>query len=68
MDKHIFLICSLKKKVYYSGADSGFLERGLIYINVCDGFTVLISSHFSLISHENEIIIAYLELGHGEGV
>ena len=38
-----------------SGADSGFLERGFICIMVW-WFAVLILSHFSYISHENEII------------
>ena len=55
IDKHIFFTCSFNKKVYYSEADSGFLERGFIYIKVW-GCALLISSHFSLISHENEII------------
>ena len=32
-----------------AGADPGFLERGFMYIK-------LILSHFSQISHENEII------------
>ena len=38
-----------------SGADPGFLERGCIYIKVW-GFALLILSHLSKISHENEII------------
>ena len=33
-----------------TGVDPGFLERGFIYI------PLLILSHFSLITHENEII------------
>ena len=39
----------------YTEADPGFLERGLICIKVW-GFALLILSHFSKISHENEII------------
>ena len=37
------------------GADPGFLERGFICIKVW-GFTLLILSHFALISYENGII------------
>ena len=63
--------------VAYTGADPRFLERGFISITVL-GFALLILSHFSLISHENEIIwstrpnyfifIGYLKSGKGEGV
>ena len=42
-------------KMGQQGADSGFLKRGFICIKVL-GFALLILSHFSLISHENEII------------
>ena len=35
--------------------DPGFIERGFIYIKVW-GFALLILSHFSEISFENEII------------
>ena len=38
-----------------SGANPVFLERGFIYIKV-SGFALLILSHFSQISYENEII------------
>ena len=38
-----------------SGADPGFLEMGAICIKVW-GFALLILSHFSQISHENEFI------------
>ena len=38
-----------------TGADPGFLERVFVCINVW-GFALLILSHFSKISHENEII------------
>ena len=59
-----------------SGADQGFLERGFICIKVC-GVALVILSHFSYISHKNEIIwshrqssfiyIGYLKTGDGEG-
>ena len=39
----------------FSGADSGFLERGFICIKVW-GFALLILSNFSSIPQENEII------------
>ena len=42
--------------VLLSGADSGFLERELICINVCVGVALLILSHFFKIPNENEII------------
>ena len=53
-----------------AGAGSGFLEREFICIKVL-GFALLILSHFSLISHENErrpdyfIFIGYFKTGGG---
>ena len=47
--------CILNFLTYLSGADQGFLERGFICIKVW-GVVLLILSHFSLISHETEII------------
>ena len=37
------------------GTDPGFLERGFVCVKVW-GFALLISSHFSQIFHENELI------------
>ena len=37
-----------------AGADPGFLDRGFVCIKVW-GLALLILSHFSKISHENEI-------------
>ena len=55
------IICKLNKNEIiavklqiYSRANPGFLERGFVCIKVW-GFTLLILSHFSEISHENEI-------------
>ena len=61
-----------------SGADPRFLERRFVGITVL-GFTLLILSHFSKISHGNEINLVslrpnhfifteYLKTGGGEGV
>ena len=44
-----------KNKVKSSVADPGFLERGVHMYNGV-GFALLIFSHFSKVSHENEII------------
>ena len=45
----------LDRTACYTGADPGFLEMGFICIKVY-GLAMLILSHFSSISHENEII------------
>ena len=50
--KEFFLRKIIKKKI--TGADPGFLERGFIFIK--RWFVLLILSHFSSISYENEII------------
>ena len=62
----------------YPGADPEFLQWGFICIKVW-GFALLILSHFSSISYENEIIwshlrpnyfifIGYLKTGQGGGL
>ena len=47
--------CAYAISAQILGAGPGFLERGFVYIKVW-GFALLILSHYSQISHENEII------------
>ena len=54
-------LCTENRKTqklnYSSGVDAGFLEMGFIYTCIkVWGFALLILSHFSQISYENDII------------
>ena len=52
---YIFFVCFNFSKTRFTGVDPGFLESGFIRIKWL-GFTLLLLSNFSQISHENEII------------
>ena len=57
-------LCFSTTAQFKTEADTRFLERGFIYIKVW-GFALLILSHFSQISHENDRIF---KIKGGEGV
>ena len=58
-----FLYTGIMRIIYisvklFSVVDPGFLEKGFICIKVW-GFALLVFSHFSKISHKNEIIWSF---------